>query len=120
MPKARLPAKYGVYCVITMSNFAVIETGGKQYAVSDGDRVVIELLKECQEGDSVSFDKVVLFDNGEKTEVGAPYIEGKKVTATVEKIARHKKISVVRFKAKSNYRRHYGHRQPFCEVRIKL
>ena len=102
----------------TMSNFAVIETGGKQYAVSDGDRVVIELLKDCKEGDAVSFDKVLLFDNGEKTDVGAPYLEGKKVSATIEKVGKHKKVSVVRFKAKSNYRRHYGHRQPFCEVRI--
>ena len=101
-----------------MSNFAVIETGGKQYAVSDGDRVVIELLKECKEGDTVSFDKVVLFDDGEKTDVGTPYLKGKTVTGTVEEVGRHKKISVVRFKAKSNYRKHYGHRQPFCKVRI--
>ena len=101
-----------------MSNFAVIETGGKQYTVSDGDRVAIELLKNCKEGDTVSFDKVVLFDDGTKTNVGAPYLEGKKVTGTIEKIGKYKKISVVRFRAKSNYRRHYGHRQPFCEVRI--
>ena len=107
---------YNNYCV--MSNFAVIETGGKQYAVSDGDRIVVELLKKYREGSSVMFDKVVLFDDGAKVEVGAPYVEGKKVTGKIEKVGRHKKVSVVRFRAKSNYRRHYGHRQPFCQVRI--
>ena len=101
-----------------MSNFAVIETGGKQYAVSDGDRITVELLKENKEGDVVSFDKVVLFDDGTSTEIGTPYVEGKKVTGTVEEVGRHKKIAVVRFKAKSNYRRHYGHRQSFSKVRI--
>ncbi len=101
-----------------MSNFAVIETGGKQYAINDGDRITIELLKEHKEGDTVSFDKVVLFDDGTKTEIGAPYVEGKKVTGTVEEVGKYKKISVVRFRAKSNYRRHYGHRQPFLKVRI--
>lgn len=101
-----------------MSNFAVIETGGKQYAVNDGDSITIESLKEHKEGDTVSFDKVVLFDDGAKTEIGTPYIEGKKVTGTIEEAGRHKKVSVVRFKAKANYRRHYGHRQPFFKVRI--
>lgn len=103
-----------------MNNFAVIETGGKQYAVSDGDRITVELLKEHKEGDTISFDKVVLFDDGTETEIGTPYVKGKKVTGTVEEIGKHKKISVVRFKAKSNYRRHYGHRQPFSRVRIDM
>ena len=101
-----------------MSNFAVIETGGKQYAVSDGDCIHIELLKGCKEGDAVSFDKVVLFDDGAETMVGAPYLSGKKVSGTVEKVGKHKKIPVIRFRAKSNYRKRYGHRQPFCQVRI--
>ena len=101
-----------------MSKFAVIETGGKQYAVSNDDRVDIELLKDCKEGDTITFDKVLLLDDGTETAVGAPYLKGKTVTATVEKIGRGKKISVIRFKAKSNYRRHYGHRQPFCRVQI--
>ena len=101
-----------------MSNFAVIETGGKQYAVSDGDHITIELLKDCKEGDEVSFDKVLLFDDGEKTAIGTPYIPEKKVTGKLEKIGRQKKIAVIRFRAKSNHRRQYGHRQPFCKVRI--
>lgn len=102
----------------TMSNFAVIETGGKQYAVNTDDCIVIELLKNCREGDTVTFDKVLLLDDGTDTAVGAPYLEGKAVVGTVEKVGRHKKISVIRFRAKSNHRRNYGHRQPFCRVRI--
>lgn len=104
--------------IYTMSNFVVIETGGKQYAVGSDDCIDIELLKDCKEGDTITFDKVLLFDDGTKTAVGAPYLKNKKVTGAVEKIGRQKKISVIRFRAKSNYRRHYGHRQPFCRVRI--
>ena len=103
-----------------MSNFAVIETGGKQYAVNDGDQIVIESLKEHKAGDTISFDNVVLFDDGTKTDIGMPYVAGKKVMGTIEEVGRHKKVSVVRFRAKSNYRRHYGHRQPFFKVRINV
>ena len=115
--------KSAVYCVryyirYSMSNFAVIETGGKQYTVSDGDRITVELLKDSGEGDTVSFDKVLLFDDGTKTDIGTPYLSDKKVAGVLEKVGRHKKISVIRFRAKSNHRRHYGHRQSFCTVRI--
>lgn len=101
-----------------MSAIAVIETGGKQYVVSDNDRVSIELLKGCKEGDEISFDKVLLLDDGTKTSVGAPYIANKKVTGVIEQVGKQKKVSVLRFRAKSNHRRRYGHRQPFCQVRI--
>ena len=101
-----------------MSTIAVIETGGKQYVVSDNSRVDIELLKDCKEGDTISFDKVLLVDDGAKTRVGFPYIANTKVAGIVETIGRHKKISVIRFRAKSNHQRHYGHRQSFCRVRI--
>ena len=101
-----------------MSAIAVIETGGKQYLVSDNDRVSVELLKGCKEGDEVSFDKVLLFDDGAKTRVGVPYLADEKVTGVVEQVGKQKKVSVIRFRAKSNHRRHYGHRQPFCQVRI--
>ena len=101
-----------------MSNFAVIETGGKQYCVKDNDVVDVEVFAGCEEGKQVDFDKVLLFDNGTTTEVGSPYIAGKKVVGVVEKVGKGKKISVIKFKAKTRYRRHYGHRQPFCQVRI--
>ena len=101
-----------------MNNFAVIETGGRQYCVKDNDVVDVEVFAGCEEGKSVDFDKVLLFDDGVKTDVGSPYITGKKVVGIVEKVGKGEKISVIRFKAKTRYRRHYGHRQPFCRVRI--
>lgn len=104
--------------VTYMSNFAVIETGGKQYGVSDNAIIDIEMLKNRAEGDTVDFDKVLLFDDGKKTVIGAPYIEGKKVAGTIEKTGKRKKIEVIRFRAKTRHRRKYGHRQPFCRVRI--
>ena len=100
-----------------MNKIAVIETGGKQYCVSDNDVIDIEIFDNCEEGKSVDFDKVLLFDDG-KVQMGSPYISGKKINGTIEKVGRKKKISVMRFRSKSNYRRHYGHRQPFCKVRI--
>ena len=102
-----------------MNNFAVIETGGKQYCIGENDLITIEKLDECEEGKTITFDKVLLVDDGVETNVGSPYVSNKKVTGVVEKIGRQKKISVMRFRAKSNYRRHYGHRQPFCSVRIQ-
>ena len=101
-----------------MNKFAVIETGGKQYCVSENDIIDIEIADGFEEGKSVTFDRVLLLDSGDSTEVGAPYLSGKTITGTVEKIGKRKKIPVIRFRSKSNYRRHYGHRQPFCRVRI--
>lgn len=104
--------------ILFMSNFAVIESGGKQYGITSDAVIDIEVFKGCKEGAAVSFDKVLLFDDGGKTVVGDPYIADKKVTGTVEKVGKRKKISVLRFRAKTRHRRHYGHRQPFCRVRI--
>ena len=63
-----------------MKNYAVIETGGKQYCVSDNTIIDIEISPECKEGENIDFDKVLLFDDGVKTDVGMPYLAGKKVT----------------------------------------
>lgn len=101
-----------------MANFAVIETGGKQYGVTDNDRIEVEVLAGLKEGDSVTFDKVLLFDDGTTTEVGAPYLTKKIISGVIETVGKKKKISVIRFRSKSRHRRHYGHRQPFCRVRI--
>ena len=101
-----------------MKTFAVIETGGKQYMVQEGDVVKIELLAG-EEGEKVTFDKVLLVDDGSKTDVGSPYISGKKVMGEIVENGRDKKISVMRFKKKTTYRRHYGHRQPFTMVKIE-
>lgn len=100
-------------------NFAVIETGGKQYRVSKGDSITIEKLPgERKEKAKISFDKVLLIDDGKKTEVGAPYVKGAKVTGELEKEGKGKKIHVIRYKAKSRYFKKKGHRQPFMRIKI--
>jgi large subunit ribosomal protein L21 len=99
--------------------FSVIETGGKQYKVSEGSIIKIEILPgEFNKGDSIIFDKVLLTDDMSKTVVGAPFIEGSKVTGELMDIARAKKIVAVRYKAKSNYFKKTGHRQQYFQVRI--
>ena len=103
---------------------AIIETGGKQYTVSKGDTVRIERLaaekgKEHKEGDKVVFDKVLLVDDGKDTTIGTPYIEKARVTATISKIGRAQKISVIKYKQKSKYFKKRGHRQPYFAVKIE-
>lgn len=98
--------------------YAVIETGGKQYKVSEGDVIFIEKL-EAAEGESVTFDKVLVVADGEKVNVGAPVVDGASVTAKVEKQGKAKKIYVFKMKKKKNYRRKKGHRQPFTKVTIE-
>lgn len=102
------------------TEFAVIETGGKQYTVASGDVVRIEKLAgEHKEGDKVVFDKVLLVDNGSDTTIGTPYIEKAKVTGKIAKIGRAKKVDVIKYKQKSRYFKKYGHRQPYFEVEIE-
>lgn len=98
--------------------FAVIETGGKQYLVSDDKSIVTEKLP-VDAGGKVVFDKVVLMDDGSATTLGAPYIAGAKIEATVDTQGRGRKIVVIKYKAKSRYYKKRGHRQPFSKVTIK-
>ncbi len=99
--------------------FAVIETGGKQYKVLEGDSIKIEKLSgENKEGSKITFDQVVLFDDGSKTELGAPYVSGKKVEGKFLKEERDKKIRIQKFKSKSNYDKIIGHRQTHSFVEI--
>ena len=102
--------------------FAVIQTGGKQYKVSEGDVVSIEKIKtkgiEYAKGDKLSFDKVLLVDDGKDTTIGTPYIASAKVNAEIVEIGRARKILVVKYKQKSRYLRRNGHRQPFFKVKI--
>ena len=100
--------------------FAVIETGGKQYRVSVGDNIKVEkILGEHSIGDIVSFDKVLLVDNGSDTTIGAPYIKGAVVSAKIKDIARHDKVVVVKYLQKSRYHKKNGHKQPYFEVTIE-
>jgi len=99
--------------------FAVIQTGGKQYKVSKDSIVSIEKIKgEFKKGDKISFDKILLVDNGKDTTIGTPYIKGAKIEAEIVEIGRARKILVVKYKQKSRYLRRNGHRQPFFKVKI--
>ncbi|MBU6231108.1 MAG: 50S ribosomal protein L21 [Patescibacteria group bacterium] len=100
--------------------FAVIQTGGKQYTVAKGDVITIEKLPgEHKEGDKVVFDKVLLMDNGKDTTIGTPYINKASVQGTITKIGRAAKVLVVKYmqKSRSGWKRN-GHRQPFFQVKI--
>ena len=96
--------------------FAVIETGGKQYKVSEGDEIFVEKLG-AEDGAVITFDKVLAV-SGESLSVGAPYVSGAKVEATVVKSGRGKKIYVFKYKAKKNEKKKIGHRQAYTKVRI--
>ena len=97
--------------------YAIIESCGKQYKVSEGDVVYLEKL-DSEEGKKVTFSNVVLVSNDDKIEVGAPYVKGVKVEGKVVAHGKSKKILVYKYKAKKNYRRTQGHRQPYTKVEI--
>ncbi len=101
------------------SPFAVIETGGKQYIVSVGDVVDVELLGEHEAGAKIEFDTVLLTDDGANTKVGAPYVAGGKVTASFVETKKGIKLSILRYKAKSNRDRKIGHRQHYSRIKIE-
>ena len=97
---------------------AIFETGGKQYKVTEGDIIYIERIAS-QEGDDVAFDKVLAVIDGAESKFGAPLVNGATVTAKVVRNAKAKKIMVFKYKAKKNYRRRQGHRQPYTKVQIQ-
>ena len=96
--------------------FAIIETGGKQYKVCEGDTIFVEKL-EAEEGAEITFDKVLAI-GGESFVAGAPYVEGATVTATVVNSGRGKKIYVLKYKSKKNEKKKIGHRQDYTKVQI--
>ena len=97
--------------------FAVIETGGKQYKVNEGDVIFVEKL-EVEEGATVEIDKVLAV-GGEDVKIGAPYVEGAKVEAVAVKNGKAKKIIVYKYKPKKGYHKKQGHRQPYTKLEIK-
>ncbi|HEX5774553.1 MAG TPA: 50S ribosomal protein L21 [Candidatus Paceibacterota bacterium] len=103
---------------------AVIKTGGKQYVVAPGALVTIEKLgrgaatQNLKKGDAVTFEDVLLTDNGKETTIGTPAVKGAKVSGTVQMVGRAKKVEVVKYKAKSRYLKRRGHRQPYVKVKI--
>jgi len=97
--------------------YAIIETGGKQFKVSQGDVIRVEKLGVAA-GSSLKFDKVLLAGEGDDVKMGAPYIEGATVSAEVISEGKEKKVVVYKFKAKKGYHKKKGHRQPYTSVKI--
>jgi len=97
--------------------FAVIESGGKQHRVGEGEVLKLEKLGIAP-GESVVFDKVLMVADGDNVNVGTPYVSGGKVTAEVVSEGRHKKVRILKFKRRKDYLKRQGHRQWFTEVKI--
>ena len=97
--------------------YAIIESCGRQYKVTEGDVVFFEKL-DAEEGKKVTFENVVLVSKDEKVQIGNPYVKGVKVEGKVVSHGKGKKIIVFKMKAKKNYRRKQGHRQPYTKVEI--
>ncbi|GAB6139459.1 50S ribosomal protein L21 [Methylosoma difficile] len=97
--------------------YAVIQTGGKQYRVQEGTYLKIEKL-ELGVGDSVEFDKVLMIQSDDEIKIGAPLVEGGKVTATVLSQGRHDKIKIIKFRRRKHHMKQMGHRQYYTEVQI--
>ncbi len=97
--------------------YAVIETGGKQYRVEEGQRLCVETLP-LNEGDTYTFDRVLMVHDGEAT-VGAPVVEGAKVVAKSLGNGRHKKVKIIKFKRRKHHMKQMGHRQDYTEILIE-
>lgn len=98
--------------------YAIIETGGKQYKVSEGDVLQVEKL-QASEGETVELDKVMAISKDDGLTVGTPWIENAKVYATILKHGKKDKIIVFKYKPKKNYRKKQGHRQPFTQLKVE-
>lgn len=102
-----------------MATLAVIETGGKQFIVHEGQELKVEKLSQ-EVGTTVDFDVLLVSDEeGIHTKVGTPTVGGTRVTAKVLEHGRADKVSVIKFKSKSRYRRNVGHRQPYTKIMIE-
>jgi len=97
--------------------YAVIQTGGKQYRVKSGEQVKVEMLP-AEVGAAVSFDRVLMLGEGDGARVGAPYVDGARVKATVVAQGRGEKVRIYKLRRRKHYAKTQGHRQSFTEVRI--
>ena len=98
--------------------FAVIESGGKQHTVSEGDNLLLELLDQ-EEGSLVEFDKVLMISNGKDSKIGTPFLNNVSVKAKILRHGKGEKVKVFKMKRRKDYRRTIGHRQGFTEVLIE-
>ena len=97
--------------------YAIIETGGKQYRVAEGQLLKVEKL-EIEAGNTVNFDRVLMIGSGETMKVGAPLVDGAKVSAEVIKHGRADKIRIIKFRRRKHHMKHQGHRQYYTQVKI--
>jgi len=97
--------------------YAVIESGGKQHRVVEGETLKLEKI-ETATGETIEFDKVLMIGGGDDVKIGTPTVAGGKVTAEVVSHGRHKKITIIKFNRRKHYRKQTGHRQWFTEVKI--
>lgn len=98
--------------------FAVIQTGGKQYLVQEGDTIKVEKLNNIGEDGSIVFDEILLIINGNDVKIGTPTVKGAKVTASLDEHGRNKKVTVIRYKSKVRYFKKKGHKQPHSKITI--
>lgn len=98
--------------------YAVIMSGGKQYRVKEGDVLKLESLPE-EVGSTISFDKILMVGEGDKLQVGKPYVNGCTVSATIVSKGRHKKIHIVKFRRRKHHEKWQGHRQNYTEIKIE-
>ena len=98
--------------------YAVIEAGGKQHRVSEGENLKLELIGDAEPGSSVDFDKVLLVGSGEGVKIGTPTVDGAKVTAEVIAHGRHEKVKIIKFRRRKHHMKRQGHRQWYTEVKL--
>ncbi|MBK1703272.1 50S ribosomal protein L21 [Halochromatium glycolicum] len=97
--------------------YAIIETGGKQYRVAEGDLLTVEKL-DVDEGASLDIPRVLMLADGDSVQLGRPYVEGAKVTAEVTNHGKHAKVNIIKFKRRKHHLKRQGHRQPFTQLKI--
>ena len=102
-----------------MTTYAIVETGGKQYRVSQGDVLDVDRMPDRETGDTVTLDKIVLVNRDDSVTVGKPYVDGAKVVAKLVGQIRDKKVVVFKYKRKVRYRRKTGHRQSYSRIQIE-
>lgn len=98
--------------------YAVIEAGGKQHRVSEGESLKLELISDAEPGSSIDFDKVLMVGSGEDVKIGTPTVDGAKVTAEVLSHGRHEKVKIIKFRRRKHHMKRQGHRQWYTEVKI--
>jgi large subunit ribosomal protein L21 len=97
--------------------YAIIETGGKQYRVAEGDLVTVEKL-DVEQGESLNISRVLMLADGDSVQVGKPYVDGAKVTAEIASHGKHDKVRIIKFKRRKHHLKRQGHRQLFTQLKI--